>query len=108
MFIVGGENYQPEMVENIIMDSTLVEKAIIVGVQDDEFGTLPVAFIDWVDAPKPNLLSTYLIEKVAQIQIPKHFIPWPATVGDSLKPNRKWFVQHAVQQLTNNIKMDKR
>ncbi len=45
VFIVGGENVQPEHVEAVLRDCAGVEEAIVVPVDDAEYGARPVAFV---------------------------------------------------------------
>lgn len=45
MFISGGENIQPEEIEQIIFHSNLVEQVFILPINDSEFGQRPIAVI---------------------------------------------------------------
>lgn len=47
MFISGGENIQPEDVEQCLFQSGLVKQIFIVPVPDPEFGVRPVAFVEF-------------------------------------------------------------
>ncbi len=105
MFIVGGENYQPEIIEKILMASALVKNALIVAIEDDEFGKIPVAFIEWIDTANIPALKKYLTATISRIQIPKHFILWPTPKTETLKPNRKWYQNKAQQFILNNTHM---
>ena len=101
VFIVGGENYQPEIIEKTIMEYPMIDNVIIVGVTEDEWGTIPVAFIDWQQSPEIPALIDYLTKKVDRIKIPKHFLDWPIKTSELLKPNRKQFEQQAKNMIAN-------
>ena len=44
MFISGGENIQPQEIEERLSEIPGIEQSIVVPVQDPEFGNRPVAF----------------------------------------------------------------
>lgn len=46
-FISGGENIQPEVIEQRLVDHPSVAQALVVPVPHPEWGERPVAFIDW-------------------------------------------------------------
>ena len=45
MFISGGENIQPQEIEERLSEISGIEQSIVVPVQDPEFGNRPVAFL---------------------------------------------------------------
>jgi O-succinylbenzoic acid--CoA ligase len=45
MFISGGENIHPEEIEHITLEIPYIQRAIVVGIDDTEFGTVPYLFI---------------------------------------------------------------
>jgi O-succinylbenzoate-CoA ligase len=80
LFISGGENIQPEEVEEALCRLPGVAQAIVVPVEDAEFGHRPVAFLRFeseegmagadVNAELAEILSAY--------KIPVAYHPWPA------------------------------
>ncbi len=89
MFISGGENVHPETVERALLDLPDLAQAIVVPVDDEEFGARPVAF---VEAPEvawtPNTWAHDLRRTLAGFQVPELFLPWPTDVAAGLKPRR--------------------
>ncbi|HOV33109.1 MAG TPA: o-succinylbenzoate--CoA ligase [Candidatus Hydrogenedens sp.] len=77
VFICGGENIQPEEIENFIMSSGYVDKAVVIPVKDEEFGHIPVAFIKFNEGNMEKQLNNYLKEKVSGLKIPRAFYPFP-------------------------------
>jgi O-succinylbenzoic acid--CoA ligase len=87
LFISGGENIQPEEIEDAICRLEGIEEAVVVPVPDEEFGARPVAFVraagGTVGNPAPEL------EKVLpRFKIPKAFHPWPKETSQGMKPDR--------------------
>jgi len=85
MFISGGENVQPEEVERRLCALPGVQQALVVPVQDDEYGEVGAAFIKMAHAspPDPVRLAAQLREQLPPCKIPKHFRPWPANLPES-------------------------
>ncbi|MFV1981367.1 MAG: o-succinylbenzoate--CoA ligase, partial [Rhodothermia bacterium] len=85
MFISGGENVYPEEIEEAILNSGLVERAIVVPVEDREFGCRPVAFV----SPLPDIeqLTNHLKSRIAGFKIPERFLELPPDC-DGLKVDR--------------------
>ncbi|MGA0223652.1 MAG: o-succinylbenzoate--CoA ligase [bacterium] len=96
MFISGGENIQPQEIEERLSEIPGIEQSIVVPVQDPEFGNRPVAFLKIntsQDSPaKENLNEVSLIRllkrTLAPFQIPDLFLPLDLN-NNQLKPQRK-------------------
>ncbi len=71
MFISGGENIHPEIIENALLGNEQVETAVVVPVPDAVFGQRPVVFI------KTKNNSTLTIEQLKQTlkQLPTFMTP---------------------------------
>lgn len=77
MFVSGGENVMPEEIELLLMTRGDIRQAIVVPVQDDEFGRRPVAFIDAAEAAfDPEELRSWLAERLPRFKIPIRFFEW--------------------------------
>jgi len=87
MFVSGGENIQPEEIEQELNEIQGVKEAIVVQVKNEEYGERPVAFIDIEgEFPGDVFFQGYLDGKIARFKIPDHFFPMPE---DQLKSGIK-------------------
>ncbi|MBU0678536.1 MAG: o-succinylbenzoate--CoA ligase [Verrucomicrobia bacterium] len=87
MFISGGENIHPEIIEGKLMGIGGVAEAIVVPVADDEFGSRPVAFVRCEAEWNPEVWSKLLEEELPRFMLPVRYIEWPGDSGD-LKVSR--------------------
>ena len=107
-FICGGENIQPELIEQALLQHGAVRQALVVPLPDAEWGMVPVAFIDHQTSPDEALageqtlteLARWLRQRLAAYLIPRHWLPWPPQASTGLKPSRSQLVELARQQLT--------
>ena len=87
IFVSGGENIQPEEVEEILCRLDGIEEAVVVPVPDPEFGHRPVAFVRTDDGgdgdPAPELE-----EILPRFKIPVAFYPWPEEARRGMKADR--------------------
>ena len=97
MFISGGENVQPEQIEQILLNRPYIKNALVVAIPDAEFGHLAVAYVDWKNEAKLAQFHQDCQRDLAPWQRPKHLLPWPQWQG--LKPNRQALQQLAIAQL---------
>jgi O-succinylbenzoic acid--CoA ligase len=72
-FISGGENIQPEEIEKILLSNKLIQKCIIVGVPDKEWGNMVIALIETVLSKKQ--LYEFCKNNLLRHQVPKKFYP---------------------------------
>ena len=97
-FISGGENIQPEAIEQRLVDHPGVAQALVVPVPHPEWGERPVAFIDWHgEAVSEQALSTWVREALPGFMVPDAWLAWPPGVG--FKPSRKQFTELARAQI---------
>ncbi len=96
LFISGGENIQPEEIENALKKALKVEEAIVVPLSDQIFGERPAVFL------RPYYELSVIQEHLIKI-LPKYKIPiraFPLPKRDTLKPSRgelKEFLRHLIQ-----------
>jgi o-succinylbenzoate---CoA ligase len=104
MFISGGENIQPEEIERILLNMPQVQEAMVVPVDDEEYGDRPVAFIQ--SSPGTNLdeeaIRQSLRESLPGFKIPIRIFPYlPPEHVTSMKFSRKEFRALAMDLLRN-------
>ena len=107
-FISGGENIQPELIEQALLQHADVQQALVVPLADAEWGMTPVAFIDWQPTAEHahgseqalTDLAPWLRQRLAPYLIPRHWLPWPQQASAGLKPSRQQLAEQARQQLT--------
>ena len=85
LFISGGENIYPEEIEQAILNTKLVEQAIVVPVKHHDFGARPVAYVN--SLKNTISLKKALAKILPSFKIPDRFYALPKTTG--LKLNRK-------------------
>jgi len=97
MFISGGENVMPEEIEDALTAINIVERAVVVDVDDEEFGRRPVAFVDVGELVlDPSELRAALAKKLPAFKIPGRFFLWPERdAAPGMKVNRAFFRREA-------------
>ena len=83
-FISGGENIQPEEVEQALLAHPAVLAAVCVAVPDTEFGSRPAAFLALASGPlPPSDLEAHLDARLARFKHPVRYFALPATPSGS-------------------------
>lgn len=86
MVVTGGENVYPAEVERVLDDVAGIAESAVVGVDDEEYGKILVAFV--VAGPNVSLESSAIKaacrERIANYKVPKHVwvidaLPYTAT-----------------------------
>ena len=96
LFISGGENIQPEEIEEALSALPGVEAAVVVPVEDPEFGQRPVAFVR-TEGGEPGDLAPKLREFLPGFKVPTTFHPWPENAQRGMKPDRNALHERARQ-----------
>lgn len=90
MFISGGENICPEVIETLLASFPQVRRVVVVGVPNEEFGARPVAFV--AGDASPDRLKEFLKARLESFYVPDAFLPWPGEVSpDDAKVNFDFF-----------------
>ena len=90
MFISGGENICPEVIETLLASFPQVRRAVVVGVANEEFGARPVAFV--AGDASSDRLKEFLKARLESFYVPDAFLPWPGDVSpDDAKVNFDFF-----------------
>ncbi|WP_094752640.1 AMP-binding protein [Psychromonas sp. CD1] len=81
-FISGGENIQPEKIEETLLTLPYIEQAYVVPFADKQFGQRPVAFIKWRADKRPkHTIKQDLQTKLASFLQPIHYFDLPMQIG---------------------------
>lgn len=84
MFISGGENIQPEEIEQALERFGDIEQAAVVPVPNDEYGHRPVAFVRLREGGEmPGDLGARLRRVLAGYKVPNAFHAWPEGLASS-------------------------
>jgi len=83
-FISGGENINPSIIEKALMDLEYVNHAVVVPLEDEKFGHVPLAM---VEAQSENLetIIEELRHKLPHFMVPKAIVPYQWDYQKSLK-----------------------
>lgn len=96
MFISGGENIMPEEIEFVLAQVPGVEQAVVVPVEDLEYGFRPVVFVKAIGKTvliREEVLA-FLEQRLPRFKVPDRFYQWPVGVGEGmLKIKRPFFKQ---------------
>jgi O-succinylbenzoic acid--CoA ligase len=96
LFVSGGENVQPEEIEEILCRLEGIDEAVVVPVPDEEFGARPVAFVR-TDDLEPGDLARELEPVLPRFKIPISFHPWPESEGRGMKADRAALREQALR-----------
>jgi o-succinylbenzoate---CoA ligase len=86
LFISGGENIQPEEIEEALCRLEGVDEAVVVPVPDEEFGARPVAFVRTDGGVRD--LSGELESDLPRFKIPTTYYPWTEEARRGMKVDR--------------------
>jgi len=87
LFVSGGENVQPEEIEEALCRLEGIREAVVVPVPDEEFGARPVAFVR-MSAGEPGDLARKVEPVLPRFKIPISFHPWPEEARRGMKADR--------------------
>jgi len=83
LMISGGENIQPEEIENHIKNLPDVKQAVILSLPDPLFGEKMVAIV--AGNVSFSTLSSTLSTQLPPYKVPRHYLPWPSFQESSQK-----------------------
>ena len=72
MVVVGGENIYPIEVEEVIQSVEGISEASVMGIDDEEYGKILVAFYE--GKAEPNKVETKCKDELASYKVPKRFV----------------------------------
>lgn len=94
-FISGGENVQPERIEDVLRRHPAITQAVVVPRMDTEFGRRPVAFLDTIGEIDHDALRNWLRRHLSPWELPVAFHPLPR--GDAMKIRRADLIELAAR-----------
>ncbi len=75
LIVRGGENIYPAELEAVLAAHPAVREAAVVGVPDERWGEVPVAFVATRDGtPPPGELGAWCRESLAGFKVPSRFL----------------------------------
>ena len=99
-FISGGENIQPEIIEQVLQQHPAVAIALVVPIANPEYGQRPLAFIHWhqpENAIGASELTAWLQQQLPRFMCPDHYLDWPEQSPADQKPIRAELIAIAQQ-----------
>lgn len=105
MFVCGGENYQPEIIEKQISKHPLVEQLLIVDIPSKQWGAIPIAIIKLTSSNKVTQqtditrIKEETLPAINKIKHPKKWLVWPDNAPKTMKPKRRWFKAYALSRV---------
>ncbi len=72
LIISGGENIYPAQIEEVLLAHPLVLEAGVVGIDDENWGQVPVAFVKVEKELTEKDLLVFCQERLARYKVPKH------------------------------------
>lgn len=101
MFISGGENIQPEEIEQLILQWPEVKQAFVLPQNDSEFGQRPVALLEFVDDYSESAvtrLRDFLQGRLERFKQPIAYYPLPQFNDGAIKFSRSRLADWMAQQ----------
>lgn len=77
-FISGGENIHCEEIEAVLGRHPDIKQALIIPVEDEQYGHRPVAFIDTETLQDPKVYQAYLLSHLDKFKCPDAYYLLPA------------------------------
>lgn len=74
LIISGGENIYPAEIENVLLTHPAVKEAGVCGIEDEEWGQVPIAFVVLKDQIQIDQLLAFCQKFLARYKIPKKII----------------------------------
>jgi fatty-acyl-CoA synthase len=73
MFISGGLNVYPAEIEGQLLLHPAIRDAAVVGVPDETWGEMGVAFVvaESDNPPSPDALQAFLLDRIARFKLPR-------------------------------------
>ncbi|USK54176.1 o-succinylbenzoate--CoA ligase [Cytobacillus solani] len=73
LIISGGENVYPAEVEGVLTSHPDIVDAGVIGVEDENWGEVPIAFLTTKTEIDKDKISAFCLQKLAKYKVPKQF-----------------------------------
>ncbi|WP_102274158.1 o-succinylbenzoate--CoA ligase [Cytobacillus massiliigabonensis] len=73
LIISGGENVYPAEIEGVLTSHPDIIDAGVIGLKDEEWGEVPIAFISAKTELNKDAIAAFCIQKLAKYKVPKQF-----------------------------------
>jgi O-succinylbenzoic acid--CoA ligase len=83
MFISGGENLHPELIEQAILQLPGVRRCAVVSLPDERYGRIPCAFLAGEGFDFDQLQQS-LRRELPGFAVPKFVFPWPVDIDERI------------------------
>jgi O-succinylbenzoic acid--CoA ligase len=101
MFISGGRNIQPELIERALAELPGVRSCCVVGIPNEKWGMRPVAFVQLVQSSHGkmplNSFAAQLRETLEPFLVPDMFLEMPLEDASRMKHSRAALSQRLAQ-----------
>lgn len=106
MFISGGENIHPEQIEKALLMLTEITEAIVVPLDDPEWGQRPVAALSFGGKPlREAIIRAKLREVLPRHMVPDSFFLWEPA-GQGIKPSPDQVLRSVLQNRLPRLSPD--
>ena len=96
MFISGGRNIQPEIIERALAELPCVNSSCVIGIAHEKWGMRPIAFVQL--GAEPNIsFAAFLRERLEPYLIPDAFYEIPIEETSRMKHSRAEFARRLAQ-----------
>ena len=96
MFISGGRNIQPEIIERALADLPCVRSSCVIGIAHEKWGMRPIAFVQLGAEPGISF-AAFLRERLEPYLIPDAFYEIPIEETSRMKHSRAEFARRLAQ-----------
>jgi o-succinylbenzoate---CoA ligase len=96
MFISGGRNIQPEIIERALADLPCVNSSCVIGIAHEKWGMRPIAFVQLGAEPGVSF-AAFLRERLEPHLIPDAFYEIPIEETSRMKHSRADFARRLAQ-----------
>lgn len=107
LFISGGENIQPEEIEQALCSIKGIVSASVLPKSDQEFGSRPVAFIEDIEQRDFLQISLHLRKILPSFKCPVAIWPYPTHLKHYTKPPILLLKQHLDTLCAKDVALEK-